>query len=377
VGSVRYTFSDVRVLHSWSNRSLAASIDAGTSLRRNSVHPLRMDIIRCLLSFIILLALSSGPAHGRGDELLQASRDGNGKLAVALVESGADVRQIGQQGETALHWAAFYGHRSLARVLIARGALVNAQVNNGSTPLHQAAYKGHLEVVELLVASGASVDVTNGEGLTPTEFAQLNGHPAIVRYLVAHGGRVDPIFAKGARVHSSRQVLNSQNPGASTSPVIRRRTSVHGDELASALRGLSTRLGDLPPLVLKVPEAPVTAARSLSLTRELELEPSLTMRSNPPEQSVQSQGAPRDAMWVQLGSFSTRPRAHDEWRNAAGAHGDLMKGFEPTIATAQIRAKGTFHRLLVGPLPAVDARRLCRDLRARRGVCLLISDPSK
>lgn len=82
-------------------------------------------------------------------------------------------------------------------------------------------------------------------------------------------------------------------------------------------------------------------------------------------------------LWVQLGSFRTRERADKEWRHTIGAHEDLMKGFDPTIVTAQIDEKGTFHRLLVGPLPAVDARRVCRDLKARKGACLVISDPSQ
>ena len=322
-----------------------------------------------LIAVTLLTALGS-PASGRAGELLQAARDGDAELAVMLVNSGADVRRTGVQGETALHWAAFHGLRGLARVLIAQGASVNARVHNGNTPLHQAAYNGHLEVVELLVAHGATVGASNQRGFTATQWAQRNGHSAVLSYLVAHGGLVDLALIAGGNSASPASVA-SNRPRAPPRPrALPTRAAaprqLPGQLPASSLRGLSARLGDLPPLVLKAAVPPVSTEPSLLLTPVLEPQPSSTAPPAP------AQRAHRITVWIQIGSFRTLAHARTEWRNTISAHGDLLTDLEPTIATAQVKAKGTFHRLRIGPLPRAQAHRLCGALKARRRACLLV-----
>ena len=54
-----------------------------------------------------------------------------------LRDEGADVNAAGEDGQTALHWAAYGGHLEMAELLLAAGADVNAENDAGRTPLHR------------------------------------------------------------------------------------------------------------------------------------------------------------------------------------------------------------------------------------------------
>ncbi len=55
----------------------------------------------------------------------------------------------------------------IAKLLVEKGADVNAVVENGWTPLHGAAYSGSDGIVQFLVDSGATLDVINAFLQTP------------------------------------------------------------------------------------------------------------------------------------------------------------------------------------------------------------------
>jgi ankyrin repeat protein len=84
-------------------------------------------------------------AMGLGDEILQ------------LLKAGVDVNSTdgSTTDETAMHWAASFGHTETVRLLIEQGADVNVRNKQGATPLHEAAHSGHEATFELLLKSGA------------------------------------------------------------------------------------------------------------------------------------------------------------------------------------------------------------------------------
>ena len=53
-------------------------------------------------------------------------------------------------GETALHWAAFYGHVEVAKVLIENGADVGAKDKNNETAVEIAIKCGYHQIAELI-----------------------------------------------------------------------------------------------------------------------------------------------------------------------------------------------------------------------------------
>lgn len=134
------------------------------------------------------------------------------------------INSKGFGGATALHFAAFLGHRGvvelllekraevnataegidsvtplasavanrhlgIAELLIAKGANVNARQAGGFTPLHEAAQSGQREMAELLIRSGADVNAKTDKGQTPLALALEKKQPGVAELLRGRGGR--------------------------------------------------------------------------------------------------------------------------------------------------------------------------------------------
>src|SRR2546423_6699286 len=73
---------------------------------------------------------------GKFEELIEAAKRGKLADVRAMVESHVElVNQRDQLGATALHHAAFGGHRAVVQLLVARGAEINVHDSQlGATP---------------------------------------------------------------------------------------------------------------------------------------------------------------------------------------------------------------------------------------------------
>jgi cytohesin len=87
--------------------------------------------------------------------------------------------------------AAYRGHIEIVRALIDAGADVNKVRDNGMTPLFAAAYKGHGDIVRALIDAGADVNKARDDGATPLFAAAQQGHVEIVRALIDAGADVN------------------------------------------------------------------------------------------------------------------------------------------------------------------------------------------
>ncbi len=93
----------------------------------------------------------------------------NAKIALLLIDFGADVNFTNKDNSTPLHRIALFGKTDVAEVLISHGAKINAQDNFGFTPLHHAALECNVEFVSMLIEHGADVNIREKEGRTPLE----------------------------------------------------------------------------------------------------------------------------------------------------------------------------------------------------------------
>ncbi len=76
-------------------------------------------------------------------------------------------------GNTPLHVAAICGDNEAVEVLIQMGALINAVGDQGYTPLHEAAEQGNSETVALLLSLGADPTMTTSNGQTYDQLSEI------------------------------------------------------------------------------------------------------------------------------------------------------------------------------------------------------------
>ncbi len=106
---------------------------------------------------ITLLLHGARADRGGWTPLMITAFDAYHFAARSLIEKGAAVNDTDFAGRTALHWAAKgFAHPELYRLLINAGADVNAADQDGWTPLHVAARRASPEHVQVLLDAGAN-----------------------------------------------------------------------------------------------------------------------------------------------------------------------------------------------------------------------------
>lgn len=123
-----------------------------------------------------------------GEILALATKADFVRIVQLLAEAGVDLDYQDDQGETALHLAARFGHLECARALLRGSNSQKAEVNLaenvfGWTPLFIACVEGHFNIVELLIDAGANLKTADTSGWTAQEHAALRGHIHIAEAL--------------------------------------------------------------------------------------------------------------------------------------------------------------------------------------------------
>ena len=116
-----------------------------------------------------------------GDLLALAVKGNYAIIVKLLIDAGVDVNYQDDQGESALHVAARFGHEECASaILFSNGVKVaNVELSEncfGWTPLHVACVEGQPAIVQLLIKAGADLEKFDSSGWTAEEHATLRGH---------------------------------------------------------------------------------------------------------------------------------------------------------------------------------------------------------
>lgn len=122
-------------------------------------------------------------------------------LVRLLLEAGAEARQVDWRGNTALHFAAGYGHTAVVRLLLDAGAEADALNRHGDTPLLCAVAAGQRECAECLLIAGANLEARGKQDASALLLALEPGRGAplasLVRLLLASGAKVNAADRNG------------------------------------------------------------------------------------------------------------------------------------------------------------------------------------
>ncbi len=149
-----------------------------------------------IAALLIEQGANVNPVSQDGSALLMAVWGDHLPMVQRLLEYGADPNRASASGETPLMAAAYKGFTEIGQWLIEKGAILNCQTTGGTTdffqtsppvcgesPLHLAAAYGHKSFVELLLHHGADRNITDHTGQTPKNWAARYGNIDLIESL--------------------------------------------------------------------------------------------------------------------------------------------------------------------------------------------------
>ena len=121
--------------------------------------------------------------------LLAAAQEDHTDVCELLLANSSDLEEKEPRTQnTALHFAAGYGHQSFLQLLLSHKADVNSRNRIESTPLVAASQEGHLASVATLLQAGADPLLPQVDGGLPIHLAAQKNQSGVVRILIEHGG---------------------------------------------------------------------------------------------------------------------------------------------------------------------------------------------
>ena len=145
-------------------------------------------------------------------ELVEAAKTGDaGAIERLLAVDAAQVDALGEDGFSALHYAAFQGGAAATKALLAGGANPNVVADNEMRvrPLHSAAAARDVASAELLLDAGADPDARQQLGYTALHAAAHNDDEAMAALLLRHGADPTLRIDQGADARGIAQARES------------------------------------------------------------------------------------------------------------------------------------------------------------------------
>jgi ankyrin repeat protein len=114
-----------------------------------------------------------------------ACERGDVEIVKALLDQGASISLVGQNGMNSLHCACLAGQLEIIRWLKKIGSSFETVARNGMTPLHFACQSGNLAAVRWLIDRGVIPSVCSTDSTSALHYASTSGNKELVAYLLS------------------------------------------------------------------------------------------------------------------------------------------------------------------------------------------------
>jgi ankyrin repeat protein len=156
-----------------------------------------------VVSFLLNKGAQASIRDGAGTTpFMLACEEGHLEAAQMLFDAteGQGLEATDNQGETALHHAATWGHRDVVAFLISKGAQANSRDEQGNTPFMLACQEGHLQVLQMLfdATQGQGLEDEDDDGCTGLHTAISEGHKDVVTFLLSKGAETSSRNVNGS-----------------------------------------------------------------------------------------------------------------------------------------------------------------------------------
>jgi len=132
-----------------------------------------------------------------GTPLHAASRSGHLNAVSLLLDHGADLKMINNNGKTALCVAYDGRYLEVMRLLLDHGAAADVWYDDAGLLTHDASYSGCVDAIRLLLQHDADVNATSLRNRTPLHWAAGYGHATVAQVLLDHGADINALSDRG------------------------------------------------------------------------------------------------------------------------------------------------------------------------------------
>jgi ankyrin repeat protein len=197
-----------------------------------------MTAVRLKRNDLVELLLERGaPVSARVSEhgftaMIYAGRDDNPAAIDILLKYGADIDELSENNETALHQAIIGQHTAAALCLIEKGANVHLRNYNEDTPLTLTGRASRMEpsVCEALLAAGADILASNKQGCTALMHAEAgiagNSFPQFQKGYIDIANVLRPFDEARRRELSFSQVAKAMTQGTTSDAPVREKLTL-------------------------------------------------------------------------------------------------------------------------------------------------------
>lgn len=128
--------------------------------------------------------------------LMVAAKEGKSEIVDILVNSKAKVGAQDINGQTALMYASFYGHKEIVERLLPKSN-INQQDEFLYSALFQAIKSNKQDIIELLVANNADIRLQNNKDETPVLYAIGVNNEKGAKFFIRNGIGIDEANSEG------------------------------------------------------------------------------------------------------------------------------------------------------------------------------------